>query len=364
MRRFRDNGMKIAVGRYPSVEVQQIRQLFHEIEIVQSKKRLLKRSLGGAKPGVSSRRFLSIRETLQRVGESISNAFVQISGVAYLDKIAFSISEDSDISLRAVVHLKNGHTVDPKQIFSEANLDLLSLLIFLALSDEASIRGQATVLVLDDVLQSVDSSIRLEAASYIISHFSDWQLIFTAHDRLWYKQLWHLFQAFHRDVLTFELVAWEFDKGPTIIQQAPGTVDELNRAIRLGDVQVISSKTGVLLEELSQRLSYTLPIKIERKKDDEYTLGELWPRISSILARTSLSTVTHDIDRLNHLRNLGGAHFNEWSASIELTDAIKFAEVVIKLHDAIKCSNCNRWIERLIDGAYSCRCGNVSILKH
>ena len=71
----------------------------------------------------------------------------------------------ADPQLLTIPRLKNNQTADPLGLFSEANLDLLAFLIFLAVAKEAAERGQARLLVLDDVLQSVDAVFRARVSA-------------------------------------------------------------------------------------------------------------------------------------------------------------------------------------------------------
>lgn len=111
---------------------------------------------------------LVLKELLADAGNRLTEAFHQIYNCNFVDKIEIACGDITVVSLSLKFHLNNGQVCLPHKLFSEANLDLLVLLLFLSLAKEAASRGQVKVLILDDVLQSVDATIRVAIANYIL----------------------------------------------------------------------------------------------------------------------------------------------------------------------------------------------------
>jgi hypothetical protein len=107
-----------------------------------------------------------------------------------------------------------------------------------------------------------------------------------------------------------------------------------------------------------------LSISVTRRKDDRYTLGDLWPGVAKSLKKTGLREKIETVEKWIHLRNLVGAHFNEWAQSLSLGEAILFANSIIGLHSSLFCENCYSWIEPVLEGrqGFMCRCGKIRIL--
>src|SRR5439155_6574919 len=116
-------------------------------------------------------------------------------------------------------------------------------------------------------------------------------------------------------------------------------------AIQTGEVYQICSEAGLLLERLSNHLSHTLPISVTRRRDDRYTLGDLWPGVLKALRRTSSRDAAEGVERWMHLRNLLGAHFNEWANSLSRSEAEEFGVAVRNLTVALWCGSCGTWVE-------------------
>src|SRR5262249_17795752 len=79
---------------------------------------------------------------------------------------------------------------NPLLHFSESHLDTLGLCYFLALRRHEALRAPGfKLLVLDDVLHSVDADHRGRIAMLIKDQFSDHQIIITTHDIHFYEGL-------------------------------------------------------------------------------------------------------------------------------------------------------------------------------
>ena len=136
-----------------------------------------------------------LRSSLTGIGDELTEAFRAVTQAPYVSRIDVFFGESGPVSLDLVLTLVNGRKCFPQQLFSEGYRDLLALLFFTTVAKEAAKRGQARILILDDVLQSVDSSVRRAAVEYLLTTFKRWQFIFTVHDRLWLKTTFELSAA-------------------------------------------------------------------------------------------------------------------------------------------------------------------------
>lgn len=297
------------------------------------------------------------RRFLTEASEHLTEAFLMTSTTDFVENITFKISELTEVSFEIVVELKNGSKTSPNRIFSEANLDLLILLLYTSLIKESEKYGQAKLLVLDDVLQSVDSTIRLNFIDYLLKSFKDWQIIISAHDRLWLNQIRNAFSRNNHKFKEVEIFRWDFNDGPQIIEQDILHYNSaLSAALDSKNIQLIASQTGLLLERICQNLSMTLNTSISRRFKDRYTIGDLWPGIKKYFKKSSIHDTLESIDKTLYIRNLAGAHYNEWAASLSNSEIIGFAENVNALFHSVYCLNCHSWIKK----TNNCNCGKLS----
>lgn len=345
--------------------LREMRKLCESVSKLNKEIRELKKGTAGTH---KQQRMQQMNAVMPSISQRVTDSFCAIStSREFVDKILLSWGDVSEVSLSLKVHLKNGKVSSPSRVFSEANLDLLALLVSLAIAKEFEDRGQAQLLILDDVFQSVDSAIRLNVVEYILKVFADWQLIFTVHDRLWQEQLRILMQRHNKSFVEREIVRWDFINGPVLISVSRDMDALLREALERGEIYTICAQAGLLLERMCNALSYNLPISVTRRIGDKYTLGDLWPRIYKILRKTSISDVASEVERWLHLRNLVGAHFNEWAGALSRQEAQFLGDSVLQLLERVQCTTCYRWIEESqSEGSnkiWQCRCGNTKVEK-
>jgi energy-coupling factor transporter ATP-binding protein EcfA2 len=311
-------------------------------------------------PG-APRRLQEMHQILGDVSGWLTAAFHRITGAMHISGLDAEFGASSDISIDIWVILENGARRTPHQVFSEGYQDLIALLYFLAVVRAAGQAGQARVLILDDVLQSVDSAVRLAVMELVVEEFHDWQLLVTVHDRLWRIQLLDIFRRAGHAVAEIEIRTWEFRDGPQLASaSATDPAAPLLSAIATGNPHVVSAVAGRVLEQLCDRMSWTLPITVQRRRQDAYTLGDLWPGILKALKRTTCRDAALDVDRWVHLRNAAGAHYNEWAESLSWSEAERFGRAVLTLLSGLRCASCGQWVERA-GRAYACRCGETVV---
>jgi hypothetical protein len=267
-------------------------------------------------------------------------------------------------SIQLQVELADGKLVEPQSVLSEGYQDLLTLLFFLEVSHAAARRGQARMLILDDVLQSVDAGVRVGLLSYLLGRFSDWQLFITVHDRLWREQLISLMRQRNHRVVEREVVGWSSDSAPLLRVATFDPRAPLQRALAEGNPASICAEAGRLLEHLLNVMTWTLPTSVTRRQGDKYTIGDMWPGVLKVLGTTDIADIARDVDTWLHLRNLLGAHYNEWADALPLSDATSFGTSVLRLFSQLLCEACHQWV--LPNGfrtTWSCKCGAVAFSR-
>jgi hypothetical protein len=297
-----------------------------------------------------------LAEALRGIGDDLSHAFARIARAPYVDRIDVAFGRSGPVALDLIVRLKDGSHCFPHQLFSEGYRDLIAVLFFVVVAKRAVELGQAKVLILDDVFQSVDATVRKGVVQYLLEDLKDWQLVITIHDRLWFEQLRTLFRDKGHVFVEHELRSWTFDEGP--VTKVP--VDHPSVAVRalldVGDVGAICGAAGRVLEQASDQLSVRLGTSVTRRWEDKYTLGDLWPGIRKALKNSVVGDATSEVSSHVELRNLAGAHYNEWATSLSLDEAVQFAKAVLAFIERVWCSDCHDWIGR--EGtALKCRCG-------
>lgn len=308
-------------------------------------------------PIAHQRQTKILRPILAKIGTELSAAFNAICTEHPVDRIDVVFGESGPLSLDVVVRLSNGRNCFPQQLVSEAYKDLIALLFFTSVAKKAAERGQARILILDDVLQSIDANIRHAFMRYLLKEFADWQLIITVHDRLWREQLRELFRAYEHPVIEHEIHGWQFDSGPTLtVPGADELTSDLEGIIDLGQPKVVGALAGQLLESICDQLTRKMQLAIPRK--DRYTLGDLWPPVVRKLAGSQAEPETRQVDSYKMLRNLT-VHPDPMSWHLSAADAKGFANAVLALYQRVRCGHCRSWLQP--ENHLRCKCGQLDL---
>lgn len=321
-------------------------------------------------------RHHTIQTRLHGIGDELTTAFAMVAQLPHVEKIEVTaqqyaaLEEDGSkeepqrLLVEVVVHLANGRTGPLETVLSERYSEIVTLLLLLLTVKRAAEAGNtARILVLDDVFSSMDSGLRKNLADWLISQMNTWQLIVTVHDRLWLMQLRQALRSAGMSVNEHELRRWDFTAGIQLKEEVSTGRSSLLTLIESGDPMLIAAGAGRLLEQASSELSWRLRTKIERRRDDKYSLGDLWPPVKTALTsfrNQRMDTVCSAVDSTYYLRNQLGAHHNEWTDSFSLEEAVGFGKNVLAFYDMVYCSDCSSWIEKNSQGRTHCLCKTLT----
>lgn len=314
-------------------------------------------------------------EQRQDFTNKIIGAITQEVGTLYgkvhpdegLDKIALPL----DPNKRASIELEakfSGLDVPPQAYFSKSHLDTLGLCVFLALA--ARDKPEETVLILDDVLGSVDEPHVERVVGMIYEVSANFRhTIVTTHYRPWREKFrWGMLKP--DQVCQFvELRQWTLDGGMALTGSVPEII--LLKTLLADsdpDIQAISGKAGVILEALLDFLTLKYGCAVPRRTSGSYSLGELLPTVNGKLLSalkvealdptgtepaviTELKPIIEQIGNIAQTRNVMGAHFNALSFDLYPQDGIKFAKLVERLADTLICPD-HGWPNKDKSGSY------------
>lgn len=304
-------------------------------------------------------------EIAQQVGE----LYEQVHKGEGLEKIAFQLDPKRKSSMEMQANF-SGKEVKPAAYFSQSHLDTLGLCVFLALALRD--RPDETVLILDDVLGSVDEPHVERVINMIYGVSAKFRhTIVTTHYQPWReKYRWGLLKP-DKPCQFVELTGWTMHGGMGMKSSTPET--ELLKtmiAASAPDIQGICSKAGVILEAALDFITYKYECRLPRRHVSAYTLGDLFLAISAklrdalkvdirvsvdgsepIVTAVPLKPMLDELAAIAQTRNLLGAHFNPLGFTLPDADAIRFAKQVEQLADALVCPE-HGWPSNDNSGSY------------
>lgn len=303
------------------------------------------------------------------IADEVGKLYEKVHPGEGLEKIALPL----DPKKRASIELEakfSGQDVPPQAYFSQSHLDTLGLCVFLALALRE--RPDETILILDDVLGSVDEP-HVERVVEMIYNVSQKfrHTVLTTHYRPWREKFrWGMLKP--DQICQFvELKLWTLAEGMALT----GSVPEIARLKTLlaeptPDVQSICAKAGVILEALLDFLTLKYGCAVPRRPAGTYTLGDLLPAVNGKLlaalrveavdhssgppptiTATELKPILDQISGIAQARNVMGAHFNQLAFDLYPGDGIKFAKLVELLADTLLCPD-HGWPGKDKSGSY------------
>ncbi|HSH65155.1 MAG TPA: hypothetical protein VLB84_05010 [Bacteroidia bacterium] len=287
-------------------------------------------------------------------------------------KILLKPKVKNSLDLKADFHSKLG--IPPQSIYSESHLDTLGLAIFVALAKKYG--NENTILILDDVLMSVDESHLdrfIDMLHDVAGNFS--HVLITTHYRPW-RDRYRNHRAPASDVHFIELRYWSIEKGIRV-QNGKNAIGELKEVIDADyfDRQKLSSLAGTTVENILDHLTVLYQCRLPRKPKNDYALRELLDSVSSKLQKVlkvqhlekdaegkvvdgkiakevEIKPLIDKLKQLSAVRNQVGAHYNFDGSLVSDKDVTEFGELTLQLAEAITCPDNGAFPDRDKSGSY------------
>ncbi len=265
---------------------------------------LLERAIAAHEDIASAERTVGAARELQRRSKLVNTAFTKARETAIQDifkKIAGMVlkfyrklhdfdndgelSECTDLELVPTSRARAGglklaiqflgleDSKDPRAFLSEAHLDSLGLCLFLATVRIFNPPG--TLLVLDDVLTSIDKEHRKRVGDLLFTEFVDYQVVITTHDEYWASQLESnaVARGVQKSWKFMRLESWNLDAGPST-SEVEQTYDFISANLIEANYRNLGGPFRVLLEDFLKRVAVKIQLKVEFRIDGAYTVGD------------------------------------------------------------------------------------------
>lgn len=247
------------------------------------------------------------------------------------------------IGITADYHGRQSH---PIGFYSEGHLDSLGIAIFLAYIKRFS---SVKILILDDIMATIDGAHRLRLAHLLADEFKDYQIILTTHDRLWTEEL----HGVLKELQTVQLY-WDIHTG---VQTKELLEQKWTNYINIAKTEPADgvAKCARDFEKFLNQMRFNLSLSIPAKQGDRYTIGELLETFFSWFKKRKIANPENRYEKFEEieekinshikLRNWAGAHYNEWAANMTSTEAIDFIKHIQILVELFTCPCCNKnWL--------------------
>jgi len=257
-------------------------------------------------------------------------------------------SRGKSIGLEA--NKEGNEAMHPLGIFSEGHLDSLGLCIFLAFINRFN--EDFKLIVLDDILTSIDAGHRMRVAQLLAREFSDYQIILTTHDEMWANEILAIFKNKEILLKSIYLNPWDQGTGTTYDEYIATDWDYYLEQSRQGHQQDAIAGIGRVLEKFLLTMRRHLHLAVPATIDDRYTLGNLYPVFFKWVeghqfVRQDIpdlwqkyEALKEEFDAYWRLRNWSGAHYSDWGATVSIPEAVQFIQIVEDIVQIFTCPTC------------------------
>ena len=236
---------------------------------------------------------------------------------------------------------------DPRALTSEGHQDSLGLCIFLAFVKRFN--EGCNLIVLDDVVSTIDSKHRGRICDLLFEEFGDYQFIITTHDGVWYEELRAYQRAYGVDgkFRNLEIVSWDSDLGPTIEPFKPQwerIKEKFNKSDKKGLGNEGRQYLEWLLKEICETTLAELPYTRKNKRTVADLLAPCKTRLEKLLNTQpqfiqTIHTAFRDLEKIVIMGNLL-SHDNLLIENVSISEAMSFCDAIHNLKNIFSCPTC------------------------
>ena len=333
--------------------------------------------------------FLASRdELLHELYESVRDRFVEFYRFLHPEE-AESFAADLGPDQRGGVDLAvDFHAVgrySPNAVHSEGHQDSMGLCLFLALAEVLTGGAAPDLLLLDDVVMSVDMEHRAKVAELLKVHFPTTQFILTTHDRAWASYLQS--SGVIRPADRWEFRAWNLESGPSV-GRAVDVWTRIENQLEDADVPAAAETLRRHVEETFFNVCDAIQAPVRLRATAQYQAGDLvgpaFDTLKTLLAKgIRQAQASNNVSAIQQLEDRQAARarahtalkVHEWAVNAQIhwnellrLSAAEFRVVVATYREALAlfgCDLCHSSIRLLVNGggrpsAVQCECGNVT----
>jgi len=271
----------------------------------------------------------------------------------------------------------------PHALHSEGHQDSMGLCLYLALAENLT-KGLIELVILDDVVMSVDSEHRRELCKLLTKNFPHRQFFITTHDKTWATQL--KTEKVVNSKGSIEFSNWSVETGPQIGNES-GLWEKIEKDLANNDIPSAAAKLRRGSEQFFSEVCDALHASVRYKLNGRWELGDLMPaaiskykthlKSAKVAAQTwgnqddvkslsetesVLGQITARTDSENWAVN-ASVHYNNW-ANLGTKDFRPVLEAIQDLHGAFICSSCHNVLYVTTVGvnldSLKCGCGKVN----
>lgn len=283
----------------------------------------------------------------------------------------------------------DGNNYPPNAVHSEGHQDSMGICLFFALSEKIT-NDKLNLIVLDDVVMSIDIHHRKNFCNVLLSEFPNKQFVITTHDFIWRKELENAKVITRDNVVHFK--NWDINHGP-FVEAGKDVWDAIITKLEHGDKNEGIADLRYYLEETFSDICNKYRLKVPYSIDARWTLSDVfnpsYKFFHDAFKTCVASANSYGKDKSKQMQFLNefeskynslktndwalnpSVHFTPWAQKLSLDELKQLANSFKEYCELFVCKTCKAEItinadQNYIPHSLSCKCGemNFSCLKN
>ena len=217
----------------------------------------------------------SRNELLQELFDSVRDRFVEFYRFLHpeeAESFAADLGQAGRGGVDLAVDFHAAGRYPPNAVHSEGHQDSMGLCLFLALAEVLTGGTAPDLLLLDDVVMSVDMDHRAKVAELLKVHFPTTQFILTTHDRAWANYLQSA--GVVRPADCWEFRTWDIETGPSV-GRASDVCTKIEGQLAAADVPSAAETLRRHVEETLFNVCDAIGAPVKLHASAQYQAGDL-----------------------------------------------------------------------------------------
>lgn len=270
----------------------------------------------------------------------------------------------------------------PRALHSEGHQDSMGLCLYMALNKKIS-EGKVKLVILDDVVMSIDSDHRRSVCKLLIEKFPDMQFIITTHNRTWARQLNTDGVVKRKNLIEFK--GWSVDSGPKYKENLE-VWDEIRKKVEDNEIASAAHQLREHMEFFFGNVCDSLAADVRYRIDGRNELGDFlngtksayknllkkakmsarsWDNSEAVEKFEEIESQANEIIQRTQMEHWGineNVHYNKW-ADFSKADFLPIVEAFQDFESSFRCSKCSGIISLNMKGMtktnLKCSCGEI-----
>lgn len=335
--------------------------------------------------------FIDARDTvLNRIYDEIESRFEKYYTALHGDEAEFSMSlKPTETGLNVEVGFFERGQHPPHALHSEGHQDSMGICLYFALCDWLKEREGLSIMMLDDVVMSIDAEHRRPLANLMATDIADeYQMFITTHDDLWHRHLRSAGVVNSSNAVQFS--GWNIESGPQTLDRPEMEWETISELLDEGNTSMAAHQTRRMAEWFLREACHRLDGKVPFKANSEWNLGDfkdgVLSRYKDLIgkAKAAEDSWNRGIDHLEELENRtkdiarrvdedGAAlnpnvHWNEAESAFANCTASELEPAVAAYRDLYQllwCDTCDSCVRVVTEGSSDvnvrCSCNKTNI---